>query len=382
MKSIKELRKEKQDLASYSGRCRYYISLLNEKMNSLARDYHTEKLSREQYHEMLERGLNGRSFRHYINTYNSLIRKYDARLEKLEKEIAKAGKRRGIAVTALILAVLMAALYAVNQPNITGKVVFSTVEGSSDILDIEFNRSAEFVWQPENSGRLNSVSLSGEYIGNGSLKIYLEIGEESKLIYAAESSSAFESECGNACYLYDSSQDEYTIRVEMPEGNELMLERMDYFVSELEEFRISPSNVTVNLAGNRFVKNKFEIYNTRNRNFSAAIYAEGELTEHVTLYRSYADFDANESVKEVRYDIDLPLDIKPGKYEEKIIVRYLPEQKFRGEAPKEEHKITVIVKAEKELPSPGSNHGIIIVAALFLILWLNVVMFLKGKISH
>ena len=381
MTSIAELRKEKQLLVSHINKCRYYNLLVREKLSEIGREYRKGKLSREDYHNKLNYGLEGKSFRYYTTLYGNLVKKYEKRIKEIDNEIKKKGRNKGAAISAILLVLLLSSLFMFNQTDITGKVVFSMVESNSDVLDMEFSESRSFTWIPVNRGRLNTISLTGEYLGEGGLRIYLDLEEESRLIYATESSSSFESECGNACYLYDTSQEEYIIRVELPKESSLTLERIDYLVSELEEFKISPSNLTINLTENRFIKNKFNIYNSRNKNFSVALYVEGDLAEYTTLYSSYEEFNDNDTVKQVSYDIDLPLKIEPGIYSEKIIVRYLPKGEFKGEAPTEEHEIVVNVgMSERQLLAPSKvNYVYVMIVLLVLVMLVNLAIFIRKK---
>lgn len=382
MKSIAEMRKEKQLLISYVNRCKYYISLVNESLEEIGKDYRNGRISQVDYQDKVHYGLEGKSFRYYISLYNGLIKKYESRIVWIDDKINKQGKNKGVLIsTILILVILTSSFFIFDQGDITGRVVFSMVESNMDIVNKQFSENDSFVWTPENLGRLNTLSLTGEYVGEGIIRIYLDLEEESKLIYAAEGSSRFESECGNACYLYDTSQDEYNIRIEMPDGGRLDLGQIHYLISELEEFKISPLNITVNLTDNRFIRNKFGIYNSRNKNFSVAIYAEGELTEYTTLDSSYEGFQINDSMKYISYDIDLPLKIEPGVYNEKIIVRYLPDGKFMGEAPVEEHIVTVRVsESELEVLTPSKTNLVhILLILLGFVILINIIMFLKRK---
>ncbi|MCK5283405.1 MAG: hypothetical protein KAK00_08415, partial [Nanoarchaeota archaeon] len=382
MKPIAELRKEKDNLSRYIDRCNYYISLVKQRLLEIGRDYRQGRLTRGEYHDKVNTGLDGKSFRYYLGLYSDLIGRYKGKIRHIEKEIKSKGNN-GKIISAFIVLVLISSAFLINQGDITGRVIFSMAESDVDFIDIDISESRNITWQLSGRGRLSTISLTGEYYGESALNIYLDIGENSKLIYRAENSQKFVEECGSACYLYEAPQDEYQLRVEMPKGSRLKISKINYVVSELKEFNIEPSNITIDLEDRRFIKKEFGIFNPRNRNFSVAIYAEGELTDYTTLYSSYEEFNENEPVKYIDYEIDVPFKIEPGSYKEKIVVRYLPAGKFEGEAPVEEYDIIVnVLPSELELLSPMKFNYAYLLGVLLLLVILGNLFFIfrkKGK---
>lgn len=112
-----------------------------------------------------------------------------------------------------------------------------------------------------------------------------------------------------------------------------------------------------------------------------AIYAEGELTEYLSLHSSYEKFTDNDTVKYAGYEIDLPLKMPAGIYKEKIIVRYLPKSRFKGKAPSEEHEITVnVMQGEKDIFALKNRHYLYILAAVLgLVFLINGILLLRKK---
>lgn len=375
MKSVKDLRKEKQLLLSYVDKCKQYISQLQTRISELSIDYKKGKLTREGYLHYISQGVGGKSFRHYIQIYSSLLAQYHERIRRIDSELTRKGRQFGI--LAILILVFLSSLLVFTQPEMTGQVVFWLKEPHIDQISGVYMKSTNITWIPEKKGRLNAFAVTGEYQGKGSLKIYLDLEDESKLVYAAEESSQFESECQNACNLYQSLQDSYRVRIEMPEGNRLVISRIDYVVSELKEFSISPSNASYELSDTRLIINNFKIHNSRQKNFSVAIHAEGDLTKHTTLYDSYISFGEDDITKNLDYEIDLPLQISPGIYKEKIIVRYLTPTKFKGPAPVEEYQILVrVLPPELEKPSPWKlNYWQLMLGILAVMVVINVIIF-------
>ncbi len=360
--NLNELRKEKRIVLDYAARCRYYRTLVEENLIS----NHRQGINRESIIPLEKQ----------IQEYSDLERSYENKAAKLEQKIQKSNH---VIILCALFAVVLVGFLLFNQTGITGNIVFSTITREADTSGISFNTSTNYTWVPNEKGRLNGMAISGEYRGDGPLRIYLDLKDGSRLIYAAESPSDFESECGNACYLHDNSQEEYIIRVEMQDGGKLKLDSIISMVSKLEEFLLSPKNVTIHLEENRFIRNKFGIYNSRKNNFSVVIYAEGSLTEYLTLNSSFEEFKETDEARYISYDIDLPFDIDSGTYEQRIVVRYVPDGPFKGETPKEVHLIQVNVLGEEKASPFRVNYLHAALIMLVIIMLFNIIFFIKRK---
>ncbi|MEX0932734.1 MAG: hypothetical protein WDZ77_01395 [Candidatus Pacearchaeota archaeon] len=78
--------------------------------------------------------------------------------------------------------------------NLTGFTVSKQSQEFSEILDLEFEKSIGYVWQPQNQGKLSYLRISGMVEGNGEAKVYLE----NLLIYdSVKSYEPLENEVGN-----------------------------------------------------------------------------------------------------------------------------------------------------------------------------------------
>jgi hypothetical protein len=165
--------------------------------------------------------------------------------------------------------------------------------------------------------------------------------------------------------------------VEMSSGDKLYLDEINYLFSKFNEFTIDPKKVEYNLSDNRFIKGKISIFNPKLNNFSVVIYSEGELTDYLKLYSSFESFSEEDEGKFVRYDLDLPLNIKSGVYKEKIIVRYVPKGEFKGQVPFEEHEIVVNVKdSDDSIKLSPFRINFVLIFILLFILGGNAVFFL------
>ena len=77
----------------------------------------------------------------------------------------------------------------------------------------------------------------------------------------------------------------------------------------------------------------------------------------------------------------MPLKTPPGEYREQIIVRYLPEGEFKGEAPKDVHEIIIRVgDAGKEIFAPKKLNIVpVLIVLLGIILIVNFVLFFRKR---
>ena len=60
------------------------------------------------------------------------------------------------------------------EPAITGLFIAEKQFNFSDSVNLEFNESSEFIWNPQQQGLLKSLKIDGSYKIEGNAKIYLE----------------------------------------------------------------------------------------------------------------------------------------------------------------------------------------------------------------
>jgi len=98
-------------------------------------------------------------------------------LENLSREKS----RKFILPIGLILLILIG-IYVL-KPEITGFITIEKQFNYSDTINLEFNESSEYNWNPENQGVLISLRLSGSYKTEGNVKVYLEDNAIKYLIF-------------------------------------------------------------------------------------------------------------------------------------------------------------------------------------------------------
>jgi len=361
MKSAHEMRTEKSLLSSHISKCRQYKEMLSESYKEIAGMHQSGMITREEYLKKVNEGLKGKSYGYFHNYYDSLIDCYESKINKIDGEL-KVRKHNAI----VIIVIMLLAVAAFMNPAMTGNVVFSVTEQIPDNEMIEF--VSDSLYELDAAG-INAIHLTGRYEGEGSVNVYLVADDIEWLVYTAEQSSEFRGQCGNACFISE-NYDKYMLRVEIGDGK-IEIERIDYMLSDLREFSLDKNKAEYVMNDTRYIKDKFLIHNKYGHEAHFAVYGEGELTEYLTLNQAILELGENES-KEIIYDIDLPLDIKPGEYNEKIIVRFLAEDEFKGETPIEEFEINVKVLGDKGY----MNMILFVLAIVFLI---NILFFFLKK---
>lgn len=85
---------------------------------------------------------------------------------------------------------------------------------------------------------------------------------------------------------------------------------------------VIPGRTTINFQPNLEREIEFTILNNENKDFKAAIYVRGDLSEYITLEKTEIEFEKNEKSKKASYTIRLPESFKePGLHKADIIIR-------------------------------------------------------------
>jgi len=82
-----------------------------------------------------------------------------------------------VTVAIVLIAFLTISLF----PIYTGLLL--TEKQYTDPLNLTLTGNQTYEWQPMNTGTLKSLSLSGRAIGNGDVRVYLKVGNESLLVF-------------------------------------------------------------------------------------------------------------------------------------------------------------------------------------------------------
>jgi len=104
-------------------------------------------------------------------------------MERIENK-SNLGKRRLFVIVAILLLSLAIISIIILKPFMTGLVAGE--ETYTDKISLVAEQHTEFEWLPEETGQIVSLRASGELIGGGSAKIYIEDNGKRYLIYDSE----------------------------------------------------------------------------------------------------------------------------------------------------------------------------------------------------
>ncbi|MBI2451559.1 hypothetical protein HYV50_00605 [Candidatus Pacearchaeota archaeon] len=139
-------------------------------------DYQKGKITEEEYKEELKKSFGGKEVKEWIEYYDVYIEQCTGQIEfygyKLMQEKTRALTKKFVSfVLILVLFLILFFVYLQLQK----QVFFAPItETYVDNLNLFYNESAEYVWKPENEGRINGVKLSGLIEGDGEVKVYFE----------------------------------------------------------------------------------------------------------------------------------------------------------------------------------------------------------------
>ncbi len=352
---IKELEKKIIELNRRIRLCYDCKNKLNNYVSELNSRLSNNQISIKEHFYYLNQVLKNKSLNEWLAGYDNKVKIYSEKIKEYNSKIDKLSRPNKIIYLApiLIIAILIAS-FVMFKPEITGYAVFGEVITYTDKVDLEINRSYEYIWVPTKKGKLNSVMILGEIIGGGYAKVYLVTEVKDYLIYYKEPGQdkvILNNECMESCFL-NLQQESYKLRFELKD-TKIKLESITYFTVEIVDIDVYPKIEVIDFKPGLYEKKQFKILNSKYKNFKAVVYVEGNLNQSITLKESFVEVYENESFREIEYDVVLPNKLEPGTYKTKIIVRYVPDKPFTGTTPKAELEIEVRVPYETGYIEPS-----------------------------
>lgn len=338
---------------------------------NLNNKYDSQLVTYNEYLKTLNETFNNKSPNDWINNYNKQIdechRKISYYKEKLEK--SSPIEIRGEYLVISIIILLSLGMFGLFQfGGITGLVTFTESVSNIDILNLTISEDTEFIWDLEYPRGINSILATGEIIGKGSAKIYLEHQGQLFLIYEKdnnESKFEFDSKCIETCVLPTLSSDSYKLIINV-ENSTLLLKSLSYFKFELFDIEIEPKENKLEFEPHLYKTYEVKVINKEKQNFNVAIFIEGSLNESITLYNHTLELNPEDEFKTFRYSIDLGKEVESNKNRARIIVKYLPDKEFTGSTPTEIHRIEIVNK-ETPIKENIINKWIVIIVLLVII---------------
>ena len=83
----------------------------------------------------------------------------------------------------LVVILLIITSIILFKPEITGYVILSQEKTYESSLNLKINESMNYTWQVDNPGEITSIMATGNIIGNGTVKVYIEKDGRKYLLY-------------------------------------------------------------------------------------------------------------------------------------------------------------------------------------------------------
>lgn len=106
-----------------------------------------------------------------------------AKEARIKFSFGKAVEKSSRYAVPLIVILVIAASFFLLKPAITGQVVLNKEADYTDNLNLVINESGTYEWNVKSPGDIKSIKASGNVIGNGTVKIYIEKDGRRYLIY-------------------------------------------------------------------------------------------------------------------------------------------------------------------------------------------------------
>ena len=140
-------------------------------LNSLKEKHDSGKISYSEYVENIYLKREGLDLKEWIVHLDVHIRKCRKEIKKRKREITGIRATNILLFSFVLIFILGSSFYI--QPKFIGFVVQEQPQEFFDLLNMEFNGSQTYLWAPQNSGKLESMKISGSIYGDGEVKVYL-----------------------------------------------------------------------------------------------------------------------------------------------------------------------------------------------------------------
>jgi hypothetical protein len=326
-------------------------SRLSSLVTGLKEQFFNKEISFEEYSAIIEETFREQSYEGALNQYNTLIEKSYDELRRIRHADAPKQKNNFMLYSAIALILILFSIglfkYGTNP---TGFAVFTTQQGTEDILNMEFNQTQPFIWNIKNPQPINSVLISGTLYGKGAAKMYLLAEGKKYLVFEAnnsEDAKIITDACYESCMMQLQNQTKYEFLIELF-GSRFTLQSIKYAHVRTFDMDVFPQRNIIIFKPNFTESYTFDILNNERQDFDALVYTEGNISSYITLSDSLIHFTPDKDKQRINYEISLPNILEPGTYTGNVAIRYIPAGKFTGETPVTRHTI------ELRVPSEGS----------------------------
>ena len=176
MNKVDLLNEKRKELIKRIDVAEKYREEVIDKVQKLAARFSIGEISFFEYHSHLKGEFGDKTPEEWTRYYDRYILKCKDELEKCGDKVRKI-RTREIAKKAVPLALFLVFTFSIYYYGILfgeKPVLFSPIESYSDDVNFSLNESGNFVWKLGNVGELNNLKISGEILGGGNVKVYLQ----------------------------------------------------------------------------------------------------------------------------------------------------------------------------------------------------------------
>ncbi|MBN1502253.1 DNRLRE domain-containing protein, partial [Candidatus Woesearchaeota archaeon] len=170
MKKSEQYKRKAEEIMSRIERLKNQKQRIIDFVNSWQDRLDSKEINKLEFNTLISEKLKHRSLAETVEEYNSYLRKYYTLLSRYEQKIDDCYRRRYVSLS-LILALFIAAGIFI-RPILTGRVVAPEQNLIAETVDLYFNESTSYTHLLKHNP--TSLMVSGEIIGQGRLRIYLD----------------------------------------------------------------------------------------------------------------------------------------------------------------------------------------------------------------
>jgi len=149
-----------------------YRQEIKDNLNTLEQKRTQEEITQENYKKELNKKAKGKTREQWIDNYNTIIENAKTELQKIETTQPTPPSHTATATMLTVLVLIMG--LGLLQNNITGFVTFGEQNNYLDEIGLKFEENTVYTWQPENTGEIQNIKLTGTVEGKGTAKVYIE----------------------------------------------------------------------------------------------------------------------------------------------------------------------------------------------------------------
>src|SRR3989344_704732 len=177
MSRVREIKAKIAGLERKLKQCKEYKTKIKRHHKTLGKKLRKKHIDYTSYRKHLERRIKGRTTREWHNFYENHERILEHEIKKHRAEIRAHLKFKflpKITSVFFLLIILSLTFIFFLKPAFVGLVVQEQIQEFTQQIELNVDSTSLYEWQLGNPGTLDSVKLSGEIVGKGTVKVYLD----------------------------------------------------------------------------------------------------------------------------------------------------------------------------------------------------------------